>query len=310
MVARVRQERARDLLAACRDRECPLRSPLRPRPEPPARAAASKGGPVRVQRRLLERPSRRAFSAPQDEEAALFQQTATRLSRRPRSRCGSWDRCNTSTGPGLAAGPHRQWRRRWPRRRSQRRPRSRRRGPSDTSRAGPTRRSRRDRLRHDIHRPAAIDPTAGSMAIDPPARPAVDPTAVAAVHTDAAGGSVTDDDGAGGRRAETGERYRHADAFDQTRPNHGVPPCSRHARAPTQSPMPAYGTKPASRLRRDGANINALFDALDRLRRRPRRHGTQQNAGRRSRFPSEAGELTRSPRSAGGPVTAAQNVKA
>src|SRR6202044_2693042 len=38
-------------------------------------AAVSKGDPVCAQqRRLLERPSRRAFGAPQDEEAARFRQ--------------------------------------------------------------------------------------------------------------------------------------------------------------------------------------------------------------------------------------------
>ena len=45
----------------------------------------SKGDPVCAQqRRLLERPSRRAFGAPQDEEVVSFRQTITR-SKAPRA---------------------------------------------------------------------------------------------------------------------------------------------------------------------------------------------------------------------------------
>jgi hypothetical protein len=114
------------------------------------------------------RPLAAASGGRHFRRAAAPKSLPTRLTgRRLRTRHGSLDRCSTSRDPEPAAGRPRRWPRQWRARRSPRRPRSRRQRPGYTSRAAPTRRRRRDRLRHERGSLSAASMSAGVLATSP-----------------------------------------------------------------------------------------------------------------------------------------------
>ena len=184
----------------------------------------------------------------------------TRMStgRRPRIPVDSSGRCSTSTVPALAAGPRRRRPRPWPRRRSQRRPQSRRRRPSDTSSAAPSRHSlrdrppRRDRRRRHGSQAASVGAASAGAAADSrqrlfrrdgrrrrvaPQRSRRDARQRLSRSTRRSTAPTDWNPAIRWRRLADALKPkscdRHAGAFDQTRPNHGFPPCAAQSLART-----------------------------------------------------------------------------